>query len=171
MANVAWDVSSIVDYASRMGPEHISRLDELVQSLPVKPHTEPTPTDDYPEVPGALLLRLLTNRNIRPSKAKILFEVGGGPVVLDTTVAMLGPGKVVITPQYVTAFAHLLGYSPEDMVALAGVGPAVEDARVHPASTEIAALAWNARRLSSDQIAYVVDAARQMLGGKSHLSG
>ena len=46
---------------------------------------------------------------------------------------MLGPGKVVITPQYVTAFAHLLGYPPGDMVALTGIGPVVEDARVHPA--------------------------------------
>jgi len=65
---------------------------------------------------------------------------------------------VVMTPQYVTAFAHLLGYSPEDMVALAGIGPVEKDLAVHPAHAEIAALAWNARGLSSDQIAYVVAA-------------
>jgi hypothetical protein len=75
---------------------------------------------------------------------------------------MLGPARVVMTPQYVTAFAHLLGYTPEDMVALAGVGPAVEDLRVHPASHEIATLAWNARHLSSEQIGRVVVAARDM---------
>jgi hypothetical protein len=34
----------------------------------------------------------------------------------------------------VTAFAYLLGYRPHDMVALAGVGPVIEDVPVHPAS-------------------------------------
>ena len=109
-----------------------------------------------------LLLRLLRNRNIRPRNAQILAEVGGGPYVSDSTVAMLGPGRVVITPRYVTAFAHLLGYAPEDIVALAGVGPAVEHASAHQASAEIAALAWNARRLSDDQLAHVIQAARDM---------
>ena len=61
-----------------------------------------------------------------------------------------------------TAFAHLLGYSPSDMVALTGVGPVVKDARVHPASTEIAALAWQARRLSSEQLTEVTAAAHAM---------
>ena len=75
---------------------------------------------------------------------------------------MLGPGKTVITPRYVTAFALLLGYTPQDMVALAGVGPVIENVSVHPASNEIAALAWNARRLSSDQIGHVVKTASEM---------
>lgn len=54
----------------------------------------------------------------------------------------------MITPQFVTAFAYLLGYSPGDMVALMGVGSVAEDAPVHPASQEIAVLAWTARRLN-----------------------
>jgi hypothetical protein len=37
------------------------------------------------------------------------------------------------------------------MVALTGIGPVVDDAQVHPASTEIA-MAWQARRLSSEQL-------------------
>jgi hypothetical protein len=67
---------------------------------------------------------------------------------------------VVITPQYVTAFAHLLGYRPGDVVALTGVGPVVKDAKVHPASRELAALAWQARRLSSEQLSQVMAATR-----------
>jgi hypothetical protein len=142
-----------------MDPQQRDRLHELVQSLPVQPRQQPAPADDFPEIPGALLLRLLRNRNIRPYNAYILAAVGGGPYVSDATIAGLGTGHIVITPQYVTAFAHLLGYSPEDMVALAGVGPAANDAPVHPASHEIAALAWNARRLTSDQIADVLKTA------------
>jgi hypothetical protein len=139
-----------------------SSLADLVRSLPVQLRTEPSPADDYPDGPGALLLRLLRNRNIRQHSAYVLKVVGGGPYVSQSTVAMLGPGKTVLTPQYVTAFAYLLGYTPQDMVALAGIGPVFEDAQAHPAHAEIAALAWIARRLSSDQIAHVVHAARDM---------
>jgi hypothetical protein len=134
----------------------------LVQSLPAQPHPQPTSADDFPEAPEGLLLRLLRNRNIRPHNAYILAAVGGGPYVSDATIAGLGSGHVVITPQYMTAFAHLLGYSADDMVALAGVGPAVKDAPVHPASHEMAVLAWKARRLTSDQIAHVLKAAREI---------
>jgi hypothetical protein len=110
------------------------------------------------------MLRLLKNRNVGPHNARrILAAVGGGPHVSASTVAMLGPGKTVMTPQYVTASAHLLGYAPHDMVALAGVGPVIEDQPVHPASAEIATLAWNARLLSSEQIAQVVKAASEEL--------
>jgi hypothetical protein len=157
-----WNVGSIVRYALEMGPEQRGRLDELVRSLPMQPRPEPAPADDYPDGPGALLLRLLKNRNIRPYNAYVLAKVGGRPYVSDATVAGLGPGMVVITPQYVTAFAHLLGYDPEDMVALTGVGPVSEHARAHPASREIATLAWNARRLSGDQLRQVLQAAREM---------
>ncbi len=157
-----WNVGSIVKSAVQMDAEQRRRLHELIQSLPAQPPPQPAPQDAFPEAPGALLLGLLRNRNIRPYNAYILAALGGGPHVSDATIAGLGSGHVVITPQYVTAFAHLLGYSPDDMVALAGVGPAVMDAPVHPASREIAVLAWNARRLSSDQIAHVLKAAREM---------
>lgn len=110
------------------------------------------------------MLRLLRNRNIRPHNARILLTVGSGPYVSDSTVAMLGPGKAVMTAQYVTAFAHLLGYAPDDLVALAGVGPAVENPDVHPAGADIAALAWNARRLNNDQLAHVLAAMREIEG-------
>ena len=156
-----WNVGSIIKLATRIGAHQLGRLDELVRSLPVLQPTGPAPADDYPELPGALMLRLLRNRNIRPN-AQILHLVGGGPYVSNSTVAMLGPGKVVITPQYVTAFAHLLGYPPKDMVALAGVGPADTDQPTHPASAELAALAWNARQLSSDQLTHVVAAAHEL---------
>ncbi|MDG6110273.1 hypothetical protein [Dactylosporangium aurantiacum] len=155
-----WDVGSILQHAIRMNADQRSQLEALVRSLPVQPRPGPAPTDDYPDTPGALLLRLLRNRNIRPYNAKVLMAVGGGPYVSDSTVAGLGPGRVVITPQYVTAFAHLLGYQPGDVVALTGVGPVVEDAQVHPASVQIAALAWRARRLTSEQLKEVMEAAR-----------
>jgi len=157
-----WNVGSIVRHAVRMDGDQRGRLETLVRSLPMPSRNGSQPADDYPDTPGALLLRLLRNRNICPQNAQILKAVGGGPYVSDSTVAMLGPGKAVVTPQYVTAFAHLLGYPPGDIVALTGIGPVVEDARVHPASAEIAALAWHARLLSSKQLSDVMTAAVAM---------
>ncbi|NUT35331.1 MAG: XRE family transcriptional regulator [Hamadaea sp.] len=156
-----WDVGTIIELAAGMPAARIARLNELIRSLPEQPRTQPPPTDTYPEGPGALLLRLLMNRNIRPYNAKILYAVGGGPYVSDATVGQLGPGRVVLTAQYVTAFAHLLGYAPEDMVAITGVGPVLTEQAVHPAAAEIAAVAWNARRLTSDQIADVRERSRK----------
>ncbi|HEU5108138.1 MAG TPA: hypothetical protein VFT95_06230 [Micromonosporaceae bacterium] len=47
-------------------------------------------------------------------------------------------------------------------VALTGVGPVADGARVHPASAEIAALAWYARRLSSEQLSEVMEAIQSV---------
>ncbi len=158
-----WDVGAILHHAVRMNADQRRHLQGLVRSLPTPPHTTSVPSyDDFPDTPGALLLRLLRNRNIRSRTARILNAVGAGPYVSEAPVLGLGRGTVVITPQYVTAFAHLLGYPPGDLVALTGVGPVIEDARVHPASTEIAALAWQARRLDNEQLSTVLAAAQSI---------
>ena len=157
-----WDVGSIVRHVVRMDADQRRQLEALVKSLPAQPRIGSAPSDDYPDAPGALLLRLLRNRNIRPYNARILKEIGDGPYVSDSTVVGLGRGTVVITPQYVTAFAHLLGYPPSEMVALTGIGPVVKDARIHPASVEIAAMAWQARRFSSEQLSAVIAAAQSI---------
>jgi hypothetical protein len=156
-------VDTIVADAIRMNSRQRSRLSELISSMPVQPRTAPAPVDDCPDVPAALLVRLMHNRNMRPYSARLLCDVGGGPYVSDSTIGMLGRGKVVITPLYVTAFAHLLGYAPADMVALTGVGPVAQDARAHPASSEIAALAWQARHLTSEQLSALKAATHGML--------
>ncbi|MCW6007419.1 helix-turn-helix transcriptional regulator [Micromonospora sp. CPCC 205371] len=160
------DVGSILHAALTMNAKQRSQLEALVRSLPVQPRTESAPADDLLDTPGALLVRLLRNRNIRPRPyiAWLLHTIGDGPYVSDSTIAQLGTGRVVITPQYVTAFAYLLGYRPADVVALTGVGPVVEGARVHPEHAEIAALAWRARQLSSDQLSYVIAAAQTIRG-------
>jgi hypothetical protein len=155
------DVSFLLARALKMSPEQLGQLDESVRSMPTHPPTEPAPPDDFPEGPGALLLRLLRNRNIRPHNARLLYDISHCLYVSDSTVWMLGPGHTTITRQFVTAFALLLGYTPDDMAGLIGFGPAAESPRAHPASAEIAALAWNARRLSSDQLMHVVAAVRE----------
>ncbi len=151
-----WHVGTILRDAIGLDRERLGWLAGKIRSLSVEPRTDPAPADNYPDHPGALLVRLLKNRNIRPN-ARLLMEIGDGPYVADSTIGMLGPGRVAVTPRYVTAFAYLLGYPPREMVALTGVGPVDEDAMPHPASAELAALAWHARRLSSDQLSHLDD--------------
>lgn len=173
-----WDVGTVLSQAIGLGRERRGWLEAAIRSLPVAPRAEPAPADDFLDQPGALLIRLLRNRNIRPN-ARLLLEIGDGPYVADSTIARLGPGLVVVTPRYVTAFAYLLGYTPAEMVALTGVGPVDEEAKPHPASAELAALAWQARGLSSEQLSHLDDlledtrrlrpfAASADGGGESH---
>jgi hypothetical protein len=157
-----WNVGPILGLAARMTPQQRGRLEDLIRSLPVESATGPAAGDDYPDGPGALMLRLMRNRNIRPFNPKIL-AILGGPHASGSTIEMLGPGRVVMTPQYVTALAYLLGYTPQDTVAIIGVGPVAEDVRVHPASADLARLAWNARRLTTEQLSQVMHESTRLL--------
>ncbi|MEU8816559.1 hypothetical protein [Actinoplanes sp. NPDC048796] len=155
-----WDVGHLLRAAARLDRERIAEIDELVRAMPPRPRAEPAEEPGFPESAGSMLVRLAGNRNIKPHNARVLLEVGGGPYVSDSTIWMLGAGRVVVTPLYVTAFAHLLGYDPGELVALAGVGPVAEQARPHPEHAALAALAWNARRLTGDQLRQALAAAR-----------
>lgn len=107
------------------------------------------------------MLRLLRNRNIGPYSSKLLYLVGGGPAMPAATTAMLGPGRTSLTPQYVTAFATVLGIRDDDLAAVAGVDPAAAPRR-HPDHGQLARLAWDARRLTDAQLSEVIDLARRL---------
>ncbi len=135
---------------SEPDPATLHRLaSEIVRS---RPDIAPEPVDEtWPEGPGGLLVRLLANRNIHPWNARLLLEVGDGPYVSNSTIVLLGRGRATITPQYVTAFAHLPGLPAADLAVLTGVEPA-ERSRPHPHRAELAEVAWDARRLTEDQL-------------------
>lgn len=98
---------------------------------------------------------LLANLNIRPRIAQLLHLVGDGPYVSDSTIYHVVRGDSALTPRYVTAFAAVLGMRAGDLAALTGVGPPVHTARLYPRRAQLAALAWDARRLNSEQLAQV----------------
>jgi hypothetical protein len=65
----------------------------------------------------------------------------------------------MLTPQHVTAFAAVLGLHAGDLAALTGVGPPADTGRLCPRRTQLAASAWDARRLNSEQLSQ----ARQLV--------
>jgi hypothetical protein len=155
-----WHVGSVLEDAVRLTRDSLRRLHETIRSLPEhRPSWPPTPPlRSYPLGPGEVLLRLLDNRNIRRYAAKVLVMVGDGPYVSQATVAMLGPGRVRLTPRYITAFAAVLGVPADDLAAVTGVAAATDLDR-HPAHAELARLAWDARRLTGEQLAHVLKVA------------
>ncbi|MEU6073844.1 hypothetical protein [Micromonospora sp. NPDC047074] len=155
-----WHVGTVLEDAAKLAPQSLRRLREFVRSLPEHPPAWPPvpPRHSYPLGPGEMMLRLLRNRNIGPYSPKVLYRIGDGPMVPYATMAMLGPGRTRLTPQYVTAFATVLGIPDDDLAAVAGVAAAT-DPRLHRDRVELARLAWEARRLTSEQLSEVLDVA------------
>ncbi|WP_433076942.1 hypothetical protein ACQP1P_33235 [Dactylosporangium sp. CA-052675] len=157
-----WHVGSVLERAVKLAPQSLRRLHEAVESLPEHPPAwPPVPRSSYPLGAGELLLRLLWNRNIAPYSPKVLYFIGGGPMVAHSTMAMLGPGRTRLTPQYVTAFATVLGIAGDDLTAVTGIAAAT-DLRLHRNHTELARLAWDARRLTNEQLSEVLDLAGRL---------
>ncbi|AEV84816.1 hypothetical protein ACWT_3793 [Actinoplanes sp. SE50] len=158
-----WDVGSILEKAARLAPQSLRRLHEFVRSLPERPPAWPPalPRHAYPLGPGEMMLRLLRNRNIRPYSPKVLYFIGNGPIVSHSTMAMLGPGRTKLTPQYVTAFATVLGIPADELAAVTGVAAAV-DPMLHGNHAELAELAWAARRLDGNQLAEALELATEL---------
>jgi hypothetical protein len=161
------DVGSVLTTATNLVPEDRRRLHDLIRSLPLE-HDEP-PLSDWQESwmrlhsgPAAILVRLLRTRNIHSRPAQVLCLIGDGPYVSDSTIHLLGGGGVALTPRYVSAFAAVLGIPAEDLVAVTGVGPPEDSERLHPHRAELAALAWDARRLTSDQLSRVLRLADKL---------
>ncbi|MEU8180522.1 XRE family transcriptional regulator [Micromonospora sp. NPDC049044] len=164
-----WQVGHVMQSAMRLYGKRFDRLHEFIRSLPVVLPAEPLPPPARsPAGPGALVLGLLANRNIRPHIAQLLCRVGGGPYVSDSTIYRVVRGESALTPQYVTAFAAVLGIAAGDLTALTGIGPPVDTARLHPRRAELAAVAWDARRLNSEQLSQVQELAFDLarVGGR-----
>ena len=141
--------SWLVEAATRGTPEYRHRLHELVRAMPP---ADPAWPPEFPPVPGALLIRLLLNRAIGPHSAKMLLWGMGVQAVSGSTVYLLGQGRTKLTPRFVTAFAGILGIPAADLAAMTGVAAADRTPVTHPHQAEVAALAWDARRLGEERI-------------------
>ncbi|MEV8517494.1 XRE family transcriptional regulator [Dactylosporangium sp. NPDC051484] len=150
-----WHVGHVMRSAMRLLGPRLERLHHYIRSLPVLVPDEPLRPARVPPGPGALVMGLLANRNIRPHIAQLLHDVGDGPYVSDSTIYHVVRGESALTPRYITAFAAVLGIEAGDLAALTGVGPSTDTARLYPRRAELAALAWDARRLNSEQLSQV----------------
>ncbi|MCY1139618.1 hypothetical protein OWR29_16585 [Actinoplanes sp. Pm04-4] len=158
-STISREVGRLIVSMKNLQLEALDEIRAFIRSLPEHPPVAPGPEQVTAHVrvrpasdgPGPMLVRLLANRNIRPWNARLLLWVGGGPYVSDSTIYQLGQCVVRVTGAYVTGFAHILGIPAADLAELTGVEPSDRN-RTHPHSAELAGLAWDARRLTTDQL-------------------
>lgn len=162
-----WNVGHLVDHRliSEGSTERIAELGEFVAALPDRrtPRTSSWPGDDKGDAAGAVLLRLIGNRNIKVSAA-VMMDVGGGPYVSTPTYRMVLGGALPMTADYFNAFARVLGIGLGDLAALLGLDPVEELAYPWPDEPPagLAELAWAARRLCDEQLHQAMDFADRL---------
>ena len=155
--SAGYGASLLAVRSRQLSPERRGELLGCVRALPQEERTRPVPAprpyERYGPGFGALLLGMFANRNLtRTSGVRALYAVSG-PVLSAATLGMVGHGRKELTPGLLTDFAHLLGVDAGDLAVLSGIG--LPDGRPphDPAIDDVAALLWEARRLSSAQVA------------------
>lgn len=131
--------------------------DRLVIAGYEVPLQQRTPADParYPDGPGALLMRLIANRNLGLRSAAATFLLVTGRYWSATTYRAIGDGRKALTLDLVVDFATVLGISAGVLAALTGFELA--DAPRQP--VDAAELIWAARRLTATQVRQVVSFA------------
>lgn len=173
-------VARLAVIAIRLEPGERRRLRQLIQSMPQVERRQPAPAPPIDEQPpavfGAVLMRMVFNRNLRYLAAPVMSVMIGRPLA-ESTVLKAGSGDVD-SLEMLIGFAAVLGMPAVELAVLKGIDLAaldgVENAalmgveppdgsprlvNVHPAAPDVAELIWDARRLTADQVEQVLDQA------------
>jgi hypothetical protein len=157
IGSLAWSLTYL--------PGAIAELHRLVQAmprLPRPPKSRPsTPTrQQYPDCAGALVVRLLHNRNLDWTQtARYLFGLGNGALLSASTIGLIAHGRKALSPELLTGFVACLDLSSRDLSALTGIDLTSAGPPVHPDAAQAAALIWNARYLTAGQLRQVQERA------------
>ncbi|WP_223874580.1 XRE family transcriptional regulator [Salinispora fenicalii] len=169
-------VASLVRAAAQLPSKQRHRLHQIVCSLPQAKRRRqfpPTPAyDTHPPAPGAMILRLLRNRNLDLLGTAKCLAVLTPHYLAASTIGRIGRGDTELTTDLLASFAALLAISAEDLAALTDLGPP-GTTRASLAARDVAALIWEARRLTASQVEDVVSEAGSMLhrlGGRDENS-
>jgi hypothetical protein len=159
-------VDQLVRYAIRLPADQRRRVRRYAQSLPQQDRSQPAwmpPVyEQYEQSLGAIVVRMLRNRNLDWSRsATILFRLTGLGPLAASTIGAIGHGRKELTPELLVGFATVLAIPVDDFAALTGIEVAYDASALNPAATEVAELIWDVRRLAVDQVRQVCDAAKE----------
>ncbi|MEU9048024.1 MULTISPECIES: hypothetical protein [unclassified Kitasatospora] len=168
--NPHWSVSPTI-YNTMVMPAENRRL--LLDTIRVQPLVSregrggvDRPYHRYEPGFGAVLLELTHNRNLTwTCTAKALYAVTGGRIYrAASTIGGIGRGAVDVTPELVAGFAGLLGIPARDLAALGGVRLPDDLPPLHPRAADVAAVVWEARRLTTAQLEDIHVTSRHLAG-------
>lgn len=159
----------LVWQAGQLPQGRLNELLDFARSLPQQNRAEPFPPprqyEQYPPGFGGMLARMLATRNLNwMSSVRVLYAVSLGRVYWSgATVGLVGRGRKEVTPALVTVFAATLGIPAGDLAAIGGLRlPADPEIPLNPSSDAMAELAWEARRLTAEQVKLVHGKAEAM---------
>ncbi|MFF0415322.1 hypothetical protein ACFYUY_33415 [Kitasatospora sp. NPDC004745] len=156
--NPHWSVSPVVYNTMVMPAENRRLLLDAIRAQPLVSREGRGGTDRpyhrYEPGFGAVLLELTHSRNLTwTCTAKALHAVTGGRIYLSaSTVGGIGRGTVEATPELVAGFAGLLGIPARDLAALGGIRLPDDLPPLHSRAADVAAVIWEARRLTTAQL-------------------
>ncbi|MFB4318030.1 hypothetical protein [Actinomadura sp. 21ATH] len=161
-------IGRLVRYARRLPADQRCELRRLVREMPQEERREPyVPKRWYDPREagiGALIGNMLyTNRNLGSTRAApVLLELSGRRYVSESTIAMVGKGGLELTPDWLLDVSTMIDMPAGELAAITGV-PLPEDSPAEdPAAADAAALLWDVRRLSAEQLWEVCVQAEEM---------
>ncbi|MEU8220682.1 XRE family transcriptional regulator [Micromonospora taraxaci] len=109
--------------------------------------------DPFPYGPGAVIVRLLRNRNLNSlNSAKMLYRLAGIGPLSAATINVVGHGRKELSPELLSGFATVLSYRVEVLAALIDIELPQALPPADAASRQVAELIWEVRHLSADQL-------------------
>ena len=163
-------IEDLVWDAIRLAADQRAQLCRFLTSLPHEPRAQtesaPSMVGEGESGVGAKLVRMLCdNRNLRSWRDAAVYLAcltDGQMYVSPSTIAMIGHGRIALTPEWLVGFATGLGISVGVLAAIAGVEVPSGAVREDAAAADVAGLVWDARRLTRTQLRYVCQEARSM---------
>ncbi|MFF3252824.1 hypothetical protein ACFYWP_17845 [Actinacidiphila glaucinigra] len=158
----------LVRHAVALPPRQRTVLRRYVASLPqqerVAPPPGPPPYQGHPDGPGALLMRLVRNRNLGWTATAKTFFLVTGRYWAASTYGRVGSGNVPLTAELLADFCQVLDVPCDDLAAMTGVALPGPDASptANAATAGVAELIWDVRRLTGRQLVSVTDLAQAM---------
>ncbi|MEV4764047.1 XRE family transcriptional regulator [Micromonospora chokoriensis] len=159
LAPCAAPAGSILDHlvktALRLPIEQREQLLGAARSMPLPEPAAPIvwEPDRFPHGPGAVIVRLLRNRNLNSlNSAKVLYRLAGIGPLSAATINLVGLGRKELSPELLSGFATVLSYRVEDLAALIDIGLPQAFPPADTASRQVAELIWEVRHLSADQL-------------------
>lgn len=165
-ANAKPLIPGLLTQARHLPTEQRRRLRHFVRTLPQQDRTQPVPPprpwEQYPPGIGAVLVRLLHNRNLDWTTAvRVLAELTGLGLSA-ATIGVIGRGRKELTPGLLTDLATVLGIPATTLATLANIELPADNPQPDPATADIAELIWDIRNLTADQLRQVCDQAISM---------
>ncbi|WP_245938882.1 hypothetical protein [Actinacidiphila glaucinigra] len=149
-------------------PRQRTVLRRYAAALPQQERPAPAPGppahERYPDGPGALLMRLVRNRNLGWTATAMTFLLLTGRYWSAATYGRVARGTVPLTAELLADFCAVLDVPADDLAAVTGVAlPGPDTSPTANAGTAgVAELIWDVRRLTESRLRAVTDLAEAM---------